>query len=301
MLCQTSLPNDIVKNHVMLKIENDLMSALIDTGATISCISENIVILLHKSKRIQRSTRNKLWAANNRPLSVKGEINLRLDFDGVVFHTNFQVVDSLSTGVLLGMDFLWDTKAKIDIENEKLIIGDAIEIQLMEKNEGLVRTATRVTIAGLSEAIIPVKIPWHFQKRTSLLRSAVPLGYNGVAGAKCIVKANTGPAPYRVLNLLTKSCTLKRGLVIAIITPFQTEAATELAAPAETVFSADRPNNQDLKFQRVALADIEIDLRQNKLSDAEFKTLTNLIYHNKDIFAVKTSDLTGALIIIIII
>ena len=201
----------------MLKIENDLMSALIDTGATISCISEKIVRLLRKSKRIQMSTRKNLWAANNRPLSVKGEIDLRLDFDGVVFHTNFQVVDSLSTGVLLGMDYLWDTKAKIDIENEKLIIGDAIEIQLMEKNEGLVRTATRVTIAGLSEAIIPVNIPWHFQKRTSLLRSAVPLGYNGVAGAKCIVKANTGPAPYRVLNFLTKPCTLKRGSVIIII------------------------------------------------------------------------------------
>jgi len=230
----------------------------------------------------------KLWAANNRPLSVKGEINLRLDFDGVVFHTNFQVVDSLSTGVLLGMDFLRDTKAKIDIENDKLIIGDAIEIPLMEKNEGLVRTATRVTIAGLSEAIIPVKIPWHFQKRTSLLRSAVPLGYNnGVAGAKCIVKANTGPAPYRVLNLLTKPYTLKRGSVIAIISPLQIEAATELAAPAETVFSADVPNNQDSEFQRVALADIEIDLQQNKLSYAQFKTLTNLIYHNKDIFCRK--------------
>jgi len=152
-----------------------------------------------------------------------------------------------------------------------------------------------VTIAGLSEAIIPVKIPWHFQKRTSLLRSAVPLGYNGVAGVKCIVKANTGPAPY-ILNLLAKPCTLKRGSVIAIISPLQIEAATELAAPAETVFSADVPNNQDLEFQRVALADIEIDLQQDKLSDAEFKTLTNLIYHNKDIFAVKTSDLTGALV-----
>ena len=32
------------------------------------------------------------------------------------------------------------------------------------------------------------------------------------------------------------------------------------------------------------------------MSDAEFKTLTHLIYHNKDIFAVKTSDLTGALV-----
>ena len=83
---------------------------------------KKIVRLLHKSKRIQRSTQKNLWAANNRPLSVKGEIDLRLDFDGVVFHTNFQVVEkfvyrslsvgSLSTGVLLGMDFLRDTKAK---------------------------------------------------------------------------------------------------------------------------------------------------------------------------------------------
>ena len=91
-----------MKIVAILGDSSDKIKFLIDTGASISCIPKNIFI---KNKHFQ-STKIKLIAANNKPITVYGEYSTNIRIKGLPgsYRWTFIVAD-VGTPIL-GMDFL---------------------------------------------------------------------------------------------------------------------------------------------------------------------------------------------------
>ena len=80
---------------------------LVDTGAKLSCISEQMMHCheLFKDAKIRKSDR-RAYGVNGEPVVTLGIVDLDFKIDGVVFNHSFTILRGLIHPMLLGMDFL---------------------------------------------------------------------------------------------------------------------------------------------------------------------------------------------------
>ena len=101
-----------------LQIEGRPQRAILDTGATRSLVSENLITILRKNTDLTVKTSDSILAgANGDKLEVLGEVALLLSLGSTRVLHSFVIVRSLSHGLLLGMDFLGKHLAEIDIKH----------------------------------------------------------------------------------------------------------------------------------------------------------------------------------------
>jgi hypothetical protein len=96
--------NQIRSHFIVLyiKFNNMVLNCLLDTGSQLN------IIKYHKNLHslIMPSTEN-LYAANNSPMKVKGEIkNLKFKIDETAYISNFLVVENISQECILGLNFI---------------------------------------------------------------------------------------------------------------------------------------------------------------------------------------------------
>jgi len=113
---KTALDTD---SYITVKLGRRNVKALIDTGAHNSCVSKQLVNLLNLQNRIVPS-RRRLFSASGRPMLVVGILQLTLDIHNLMIPVTFCVVNYLMHDMILGMDFLSQTNAKIDIPSRVL-------------------------------------------------------------------------------------------------------------------------------------------------------------------------------------
>ena len=101
-----------------LGIEGKPQRAILDTGATRSLVSENLLKILRKGTDLTVKASDSILAgANGSKLDVLGEVALLLSLDRSRVLHSFVIVRSLSHSLLLGMDFLGKHLAEIDMKN----------------------------------------------------------------------------------------------------------------------------------------------------------------------------------------
>jgi len=103
-------------NFVSIKIGHVGVLALIDTGAFHSCVSlsllkrlklESIIIPVFQKKR--------LFTADGKAMKIIGTVELTLDTQEVQIPVTFCVLSYLQQDMILGIAFLNETKAYIDM------------------------------------------------------------------------------------------------------------------------------------------------------------------------------------------
>ena len=97
----------------MLKVS---IQALIDTGAKLSCISEQLLHCneLFKSLKIRKCDR-RAYGVNGEPVVTLGLVDVEFKIGGLVFTHTFTILRGLIHPMLLGMDFLVRYKAMINL------------------------------------------------------------------------------------------------------------------------------------------------------------------------------------------
>ena len=135
-------------NFVSIKIGHVGVRALIDAGAFHSCVSLSLLKHLKLESRIIPVSYNKrLFTANGKAMKVLGTVELTLDIQEVHISVTFCVLSCLLHDVILGIKFLNETKANIDLESHVLTLyNDLVGINLISDNEVIVRTADTVLI-----------------------------------------------------------------------------------------------------------------------------------------------------------
>ncbi|CAC5402691.1 unnamed protein product [Mytilus coruscus] len=126
-------------NSVLASINSNLVSCLVDSGASVSCCS---VSLLENLGINSNSFRKPYF---NEAVGVGGEVHKML---GVV-----------TLHVTLGHDFLKHNRIHLDFDKETLFIPETgtKNYTAVEMNSGLARTISPVTIPPLSQVDIPIR------------------------------------------------------------------------------------------------------------------------------------------------
>ena len=142
-----------------MKVGSTLSNALINTGATTSCMSEAYYQRLHLNK-IHLLSNIHVRSATGNNLYPLGIVNCTFELGKTAFTSDFIVCKNLRKPLILGQDFLIrnqvtvryseDGKCILDYHQEELIASLEIEDELQLK------TSNSVILPGRTLAVIQV-------------------------------------------------------------------------------------------------------------------------------------------------
>ena len=108
-------------------IKGQLFEALIDTGAHISLVSTTCVQQILKQKITPHGTLfQRCVTANNAVMELVTKIMFKFDIEGIMFPLSAYVATSLSSPIIIGLDFLEDERiqAELFIHDRVIKIGN---------------------------------------------------------------------------------------------------------------------------------------------------------------------------------
>ncbi|CAL1286502.1 unnamed protein product [Larinioides sclopetarius] len=113
----------MTRNHVEVRIDNQIIDALVDSGASFSIISDAYRRHLRKTM-FQDDRRLTLRVADGKPVQPLGRCILRLSIGGNSQPFEFIVLKDCSHDIILGWDFLEASQAIIDCGTPELQVDE---------------------------------------------------------------------------------------------------------------------------------------------------------------------------------
>ncbi|XP_033116961.1 UBA domain-containing protein Mud1-like, partial [Anneissia japonica] len=165
-------------SHIQLYVEGHKVSALIDTGANISLLSNQF----RKSNKFLKSrglqkvfTRAK--AVDGSPLDIIGCVQVNLRIGDVTLNHNFHVTSSMERPMILGWDFLRSNGAVIDLQTGVIKIADTVTSFRTDRQVAL-HTCNVVLPRAL---VVPAGMEMTVDAKVSAPECiSIPHGYEGV-------------------------------------------------------------------------------------------------------------------------
>ena len=262
------------KNFIKINLEKAGTKALVDTGAQISCISEQFLKIAAPKlyKNYEKSPYSNVLGVGGEAHRILGTVRLILAIEGTHFQHKFHVFSKLQHPLILGDDFLYEYKGSIDIGNRKLFLRDQrVEIGLLQKsNHGIVKAGKSLTLKPQAETIVPVQIP-NIENQTMLIEP-IPSFSNSkpVIVAKVIVCVKQNKTVCRILNPTKRKVKIKPGTIIASAIPIHSEDIFDLIDENTTVstISEGQTSNSSANTQN------SDKFNSNNDTNAENKTFT---------------------------
>ena len=208
-----------------------------DSGERCLVISGKIFEKLKNTKnnlKLKRKTRHsRLLAADASPMPISADIEATLKIGGLSIPFTFCVIDKLDFDVILGMDFLSETQAVIDIKSNTLILYDGItSIPMTRTGEHkLVQTVSTVTVPPFSEAIIETSAFTRNLKGSYMIEQSPYAKCNALLVARALVNTKQKTYPCRLLNPTNRTITLKPRTTVGALVPVTIERKVTAKAP----------------------------------------------------------------------
>src|SRR6267154_4551980 len=317
-------------NRVHIKVNAKFINALIDTGCRISVLRES---LLHRLKIIPeplgRQDTKILFGANGSQMPVVGKVLLPVKLQGLIVPFEFLVTESLTHDLLLGHDFLTETKALIKYADSSITFYDnMVELKLLSKTSNIVALVEKeYDLEPESESLIPVCLTQNISG-TDMLLEALPMRENQkFLIAKPLAPIIHGKTFCQVMNPTTQVIHLKYHLPIASVSQIDTTSISSSPLPrhhdrsyvnvvdttyhdpirntnfhqnlqptfsnAQYASQQSTPNLPYTQGQYRTLKELGISINNTNLSETEKATLSKLLEDNSDVFALSLHDLPG--------
>ena len=222
---------------------------LVDSGATVSLISESFRMSVPalRSRPLKKNFIDSR-AVNGQMLDTLGSLSVTFKLGSSCWQHSFFVLRESTQDVLLGLDFLAENCALLDLRRGVLQLWD-IAVPLLQGGDLVpgccnVSLADVVTIPPLSEALVQVDIRYPTGASVpaagfdGYLEPNIP-ETTGVVVAHAVSRVNDGVTVARVLNPTSGAVELKRGLHVGEFYPVQqTDGALVVLPP---VSESDSP------------------------------------------------------------
>ena len=295
------------------KLQSTTCNALIDTGATRSCISESYFRQL-PIKNLKYLHRVMVRSATGSSLAPLGVVNYKVQLGDVSFENDFIVCKHLMRPLILGKDFIYRHSLKVSYDDK----GDCV---LEHKNKNLVTvesideppsllTRRAVTIPGRSLMILNVRSNVHDENVGQIydVRTNEHLGidepnlYIVPSLHRVDYRANIA-IPYTVINLGEDDIHLEANTVIGYLEPEHvdiSEITTEVVEANQLIdegyASEDEPQNAKPPFNFLTSpADIDphrkVNLKDFDLLQDEKQKFKSLCDNFNDIFSESSEDI----------
>ena len=293
------------------KVGSTLCNALIDTGATKSCMSESYYKTLHLDS-IRSVVNTRVKSATGSNLSPLGIVNCSLKLGKTTFVNDFIVCQNLTRPLILGKDFLMKNQITVHYaDNGKCILNfqqEEMVAALDITNAPQLKTTTSVLLPGRTLAVIQVKSELK-PEQTGQIYEVQPNEvlsdkYPNIYVVPMIHNVDTyipDTVPMVLINFLIDDVSISKGEIMGFlqnqsidISEIRTETSIE---PSPIGIGEDKEvsQNQEEKKFITSPADIEVH-RKVTLQDADVsnehqKAFQDLCHEFKDIFSVDLDDI----------
>jgi len=160
-------------------------------------------------------------------MHVIGTVNLTLDIQDFQIPVTFCVLPHLQFNIILGIQFLTQTKANIDMECQTLTFyNDLAGTSLSNKSDTLVRSTEAILIPPKSECLIPVTVPPDFGTGLAIIEPSVKLHKLQLALAKSLVAPINHRTVCKVMNPTGVARFLRRKTPLDIIRNCEIDSVT---------------------------------------------------------------------------
>lgn len=276
------------KNTVSVKILNERTNALVDTGASISCISLSFVKKCGIDlQTIEPCDVKQVAGVGGDRVSVIGKTLIPIVIAGARFDFKFHVLDDFHHKLIIGVDFLYENKCFVDLGQGMLYVKEGLISARLTVQSGSAKVTKPVCIPAREETELPVSISRTFKNEIILLEP-VPTNKD-IRVARCLVKAKqskgskskTFSALVRVLNPTDDDIYLPANFTVASASRVDTEnifAFNENCASQECAHVnvvSDKNENSNLVF----------NISNPYLTSEQCSQLKQFLHKNSDIFS----------------
>ena len=267
------------------------VSFLLDTGAAVTLLRDDTWTRANAKvpQELKPWSTLELVGAGGTPLTVHGSACVELELEGEVFLSDIVVVSSLTTEAILGLDFLKEQEASIDLASKRLHLkGKGCDLPLRDPTPPRARTGQPIRAARTIEIPprsvmeveasieVPVEGMWLVQEATDKCLPA--------AVACALVEPASTAIPLRLLNSRTEPVTVYAGMTLAML-----EDAEVLAGAVDAVSGRNETATVDAAKQEMLWG---LVVRAGPdLSPGEKDMFFHLLLSYADVFASSTADL----------
>ena len=272
---------------MLVSVGNTKTPGLIDTGASISCIS---LKLLEKSglkqSNIRQSECTQVRGVGGETHKVLGVIDVKFRLGHLSFEFPFHVLTHLHHSFILGLDFLEENNVSIHPGSRTISIQEGlVVVAMIQCDTGLARAKTSCTIPPKHECDLEVKVTRTKHGETVLLEPVSQLSNLNVCGGKTLTKVLKGKATIRLLNPTTKEVFIPANRVLASVSPVDINTIHVIQDDCDTsdnLTSVQAPVSSD---------PISFDLSESDLTNEQKSSLNSFLAQNRDVFAKTTKEL----------
>ena len=225
-------------NTINVHIRNRSVCCLLDSGASISCITAD---LLHKLKLPVESLRDgdtkTVFLADGHPIAVQGRAELTVKISGLSIPCAVLILPSMRFDLILGLDFLTASKARIDFDAKMVTFFDeltATRLSTSNAHSDTVCCLHATILKPLSETLVPVLLPSRYKAETSIIEPFAQEAKHKFMCARSAIDSSTRTAVCRVLNPTSQVIWLPKHKPLACVAPIFSEVLE--------MFSDDQPS-----------------------------------------------------------
>lgn len=207
-------------NKIRVRIFSSYVNAMIDTGATISLISEALQNRLGVShQKLDRQDPKFLFGANGAEIRIIGKVQLSIKLNGLCIPFDFLVAHNLRQDMLLGTDFLSKSNALIDYTNNTVTFYDnLVQVNILETRANIVaRLRSACTLPPRSETFVPVVLSKKISGQNFFLEPLPIQEGQKFLVAKILTNIKDGHTFCRILNTTNQPLRLNKLRTVAIV------------------------------------------------------------------------------------
>ena len=275
------------ENNIHVYINTLPQRALVDTGAQFTVISQRLYERI-KSGRAKpmkhKPCQSELRAANNTTVEVVGTAEVDIRIGGLVIPFEVKIVTNLAENVLIGLDLLQATDARIDLPSRTLNLYDGLAVASMHAIGDFTATAIRtLSVPPLSEAVFPVRAKG-LPRRGDFILEGGAFPCQALLVARTLVRPGRQMC-CRVLNPTDKPITVKAHAPVGYLSAISAVQRQISVPPPKT------DNLPSIAEMRKALEEKGVKFDGTAVSGSDLNRLIKLLYINMDIMATKLSEL----------
>lgn len=276
-----------------MQIGHEKTHALLDTGASISCIEADFFSKLQNIDSIATSNSDlsHIRGIGGETHEVSQKVLLPLSVAGHKCPHYFYVVSGIQTPLLLGLDFCQKYQVDISFSQKRVTIKEqqaTVNLITPASCVGLCRSAARSTVPAKAETNIPVRVSRQCNGLVMFLQPSTALQSRQVLGGRCIVNPQGNRTVCRVLNTTDQDITLPAGFIVATATSV---LPADISPPTEERQSGfSNLNLTDHEAMKITES-LGISLGGADLTHSQKAKLSAFLGRNRDVFAMNLSEL----------
>jgi gag-polyprotein putative aspartyl protease len=168
-MCNSTTTQPIIGgSYITLKIQNNRIRSIIDTGSHFSLIAHSVANRLRlKVEPLNDQTYQTLFSANGHRLRLLGTADTVLEMSNSRIPHTIYVCENLHEQLLLGRSFLSDAGAIINFRTQTILFSETLNVGLhhSKTKSNFVRAQEQICVPPKSEVIFNVSCHSKFEQQ----------------------------------------------------------------------------------------------------------------------------------------